>query len=111
MKLAARLTWLLLLPSNACAYPAVDAAAVKTQANVVCEFALQSAHAHADPFNDITLDAIFTDPRGMARRVPAFWAGGNVWKLRYASPLVGTHAYRTECSDPSDGGLNGVIGQ
>jgi len=46
-----------------------------------------------DPFNDITLDVIFTDPAGVRRRVPAFWAGGRGWKVRYASPLVGTHSF------------------
>ena len=83
----------------------------RTGANVVLEIDLKSAKPHADPFNDLMVDAIFTDPAGNARRVPAFWAGGNVWKVRYASGVLGTHSYRTECSDASDVGLNGVAGK
>jgi hypothetical protein len=85
--------------------------ASKTPANIATEIDFSRAKAHADPFNGLTLDVIFTDPAGTVRRVPAFWAGGKVWKVRYASGVVGTHAYRTECSDISDAGLNGVAGK
>ncbi len=63
-----------------------------------------------DPFNELTLDVIFTDPGGVTRRVPAFWDGGKVWKVRYASPIAGVHRFRSECSDPADTGLHGVEG-
>src|SRR4029078_10879940 len=43
-------------------------------------------------------------------RVPAFWAGGKTWKVRYASPAVGTHQFRSDCSDARDMGLHGVTG-
>src|SRR5205085_2823828 len=66
---------------------------------------------HPDPFNTIELDVTFTAPDGKAVRVPAFWAGGAVWRVRYSSPQVGTHTYRTRCSDPGDRGLHGLEGQ
>jgi hypothetical protein len=56
------------------------------------------------------MDVVFIDPQGGQWRVPAFWAGGKVWKVRYASPLVGTHSYRTECTEPTDRGLHGISG-
>jgi hypothetical protein len=90
---------------------AEDASQKKSQANVVQEITFRSSRAHPDPFNDLTLEAIFTDPSGTTRRVPAFWAGGDVWKVRYASPIVGVHAWRTECSDDSDPGLHGITGR
>ena len=62
----------------------------------------------ANPFVDITLDVVFTDPEGGTKRVPAFWAGGNQWKVRYASPVVGMHAYRSTCSDADAAGLHDV---
>ncbi len=65
---------------------------------------------HADPFNEVTLDVILTEPSGTTRRVPAFWAGGTMWKARYASPLPGTHRWRSECNDLSDAGLHGATG-
>jgi hypothetical protein len=82
-----------------------------TQANVMVEVAFRSSRAYADAFNQITLDVIFTTPDGAKLRVPAFWAGGKVWKVRYASPLLGLHRFRTECVGSRDKGLNGVTGR
>lgn len=65
---------------------------------------------HADPFNDIELNVVFMTPKGAARRVPAFWAGGQTWRVRYSSALPGSHRFRTECSDTTDDGLHKVTG-
>jgi hypothetical protein len=83
----------------------------QTQSNVMVEMPFIAGRPHNDPFNDVTLDVIFKDPAGQDLRVPAFWAGKNVWKVRYASPTVGVHAFRTECSDAADPGLHGVTGK
>ncbi|HXP61357.1 MAG TPA: DUF4038 domain-containing protein [Dongiaceae bacterium] len=85
--------------------------ALKTEANVMVEVAFKSSRTYADPFNQVTLDVTFTDPRGAALRVPAFWAGGNAWKARYASPVAGTHSFRSECSELQDEGLHGITGK
>ncbi|MCC7491059.1 MAG: DUF4038 domain-containing protein [Fimbriimonadaceae bacterium] len=66
--------------------------------NHVAEFAFQADPGAADPFHDVQLDALVTDPAGVTRRVPAFWAGGDVWRVRYSSPLVGEHRLVTECA-------------
>lgn len=42
--------------------------------------------------------------------MPAFWDGGQVWKVRYASSRIGTHRFQTICSDSADHGLSGVYG-
>ncbi len=81
-----------------------------TPANVATEITFTAANAYADPFNDVTLDVVFTDPEGTSRRVPAFWAGGDQWKVRYASPLPGEHAWRSDCSASDDAGLHGRAG-
>ncbi|HEV2295279.1 MAG TPA: DUF4038 domain-containing protein [Tepidisphaeraceae bacterium] len=70
-----------------------------TEANHVREWSFTAAKAYADPFNEVELDAVFTTPDGKQVRIPAFWAGGQTWKLRYASSVVGKHAFRTICSD------------
>ena len=85
--------------------------AVQTQANVMADIAFQATAKHEDPFNDVRLDVVFTDPAGRQNRVPAFWAGKNVWKVRYASPILGRHTFRTECVPTADDGLNGVTGE
>ncbi len=82
-----------------------------TEANVPVEIDLVARTPHADPFNDLTLDVVFTDPTGTSRRVPAFWAGGPKWKARYASSLAGSHHWRSECSDTSDRGLHEIEGR
>lgn len=82
-----------------------------TAANVVVEIPLEATADHADPFNTLEVDAIFTDPGGREWRVPAFWAGGRSWKVRYASPSLGVHRFRTECRGVTDPGLGGVEGQ
>src|ERR1700722_8700699 len=81
---------------------------IKTQANIPAEVVFHATGKHADPFNDVTMDVIFSNPDGVPYRVPAFWDGGNVWKARYASPLLGAHTYVTKCAE--DPGLNGVRG-
>src|SRR5690242_3684175 len=72
---------------------------MRTQANVMIEIPFTSPRSFNDPFNEVTLDVLFTDPTGKEFRVPAFWAGGNSWKVRYASPTAGTHRYRPEGAD------------
>jgi hypothetical protein len=74
------------------------------------EMTLTAARTYSDPFNQVELDAVFVDPKGHLLRVPAFWDGGQTWKVRYASPLPGTHRFHTECSQADDGGLNGLSG-
>ena len=85
-------------------------ATLRSQANVPMEIIFTAQRPHTDPFNEITLDVTFIDPSGALRKVPAFWAGGEKWKVRYASPLIGTHRWRSECSDASDAGLHAVEG-
>jgi hypothetical protein len=96
-------------------FVAVAAAAqeqiLRTDANVMVEMTFTARHSHADPFNEVVLDVYFTTPLGREMRVPAFWDGGEVWKARYASPEVGSHAFHTVCSDAEDGGLQGIKGR
>jgi hypothetical protein len=80
------------------------------ETNVPVEIAFEAVGDHADSFNTIEVDAVFTDPAGRQIRVPAFWAGGRSWKARYASPLAGVHRFRTECRGWHDPGLVGVAG-
>jgi hypothetical protein len=85
-----------------------QAQAVSTPANVMVELSWTSKVDRTDPFNQETLDVVFTEPGGKSRRIPAFWAGGKTWKARYASPVVGFHRYKTVSSDGDD--LNGIEG-
>lgn len=89
-----------------------QAAAVdSTEANLVVELSFKTEKPHAHPFKKVNLDVVFTDREGTQKTVPAFWAGGDQWKVRYASPVVGTHRYRTQCNDAEDAGLHGIEGR
>jgi hypothetical protein len=77
--------------------------------HVPAEWTFLSGRKYADPFNEVELDAVFTGGGG-TWRVPAFWAGSNRWRVRFAPPAPGTYRFRTECSVSSDRGLHGREG-
>jgi len=79
-------------------------------ARCVTEWAYTSGKAYADPFNDVELDVVFTDPQGREQRVPAFWAGEQTWRVRYAPPVAGRYTYRTVSNDPANPDLHGQSG-
>ncbi len=81
-----------------------------TPQNCVTEWSYSSERAYPDPFNDIELDVLFTNPKGEQQKVPAFWAGEQTWGVRYASSEIGTHHYRTLCSDTTNTALHGQEG-
>jgi len=70
---------------------------------------VQIQKAYADPFNDVTLDVTFVNG-ATSLTMPAFWDGGNTWKVRFAPTLTGTWTYSTSCSNTADTGLNNQIG-
>jgi hypothetical protein len=74
------------------------------------EWSFSSTKTYADPFHDLQLDVIVSDPRGNERRMPAFWAGGQAWKVRYAPAQPGRYHYRTICSDASNADLHDQTG-
>ena len=74
------------------------------------EIVFTATQDYLDAFHEVTLDALFETPQGCTLRVPAFWAGDRVWKVRYASPLVGTHRWRSACSVTADRGLHDLSG-
>ncbi len=84
--------------------------AARTQANVMVEITFTASQDYRDAFHEVTLDALFETPQGRTLKVPAFWAGGRTWKVRYASPAAGTHRWRSVCSVPADRGLDGLSG-
>ncbi len=72
----------------------------------VFEITLTSTRAYANPFTDVGVTAVFTGPAGLALTRPAFWDGGDTWKVRVAFPELGRWTYRVSASDPANAGLN-----
>lgn len=75
------------------------------------ELSFSSKERYADPFNEVEVCAVFADPDGEEKVVPAFWAGGNLWRVRYTSNKLGEHSFRTVCSDESNMALHGQEGK
>ena len=78
--------------------------------NSATEWSFSSAKTYRDPFNEVDVDVIVESPDGSELRVPAFWAGEQTWRVRFASPIVGTHSYRSVCSDEGNSDLHGQKG-
>ena len=74
------------------------------------EWGFESVATYADPFNDVVLDVLVTDPDGREVRVPTFWAGDQSWRVRFAAAKLGVHRWRTDCSDRSNPDLHGREG-
>jgi hypothetical protein len=75
----------------------------------VFEIALTSSKAYTDPFNQVEVYAAFSGPDGKIINRPAFWDGGNTWKIRFAPTTTGEWKMTTTCSDKTNSGLNGII--
>jgi hypothetical protein len=103
---------LLMLIPLVCLFAALpgEAEGDTVHANCVYERQFTSHKSYADPFHDITLDVKFSGPGGSHWLVPAFWAGGQSWKVRFAASRPGRYTYRSICSDANNHDLNGRKG-
>jgi hypothetical protein len=62
-------------------------------------------------FDDVFVDFIFQGPDKSQLKVPAFWDGGNVWKVRFSLPKTGIWTYQSICSDITNADLHGKTGK
>jgi hypothetical protein len=86
--------------SSALAQERVAAAGTPT------EWSYSSGKQYPDPFNQVDLDVVVTLPSGEKERVPAFWAGGSTWRVRYAPPAPGEYHIQSVCSDKANKDLH-----
>lgn len=71
-----------------------------------------SETSYENPYMDVEMHAIFLHDNGTSIIRPAFWDGGETWKIRFASPLSkGTWKYVTTCSDMLNSGLHNQSGE
>ena len=87
-------------PGGGCGYTRrMDLAARNGSVYRIAEWSLESAVERDDPFNQVTVDLLVTDPSGREQSIPAFWAGGREWRARYAPARAGRHLVNSRCSD------------
>lgn len=79
--------------------------------NVPVELAFDSTASYEDMSSEIEVDVLFTGGDGSEWRVPAFWAGGTAFRVRFAAPTPGRYTYRTICSNAGDSGLHDQTGE
>jgi len=72
----------------------------------VFETSYKTAKAYTNAFMDVEVDVVFKQGEKQWK-VPAFWAGGDTWKVRFAPPAQGDYTYRVECTDKANAELNG----
>lgn len=89
---------------------AVPAQAAENSPLAVVELSFGAQETYADPYNQLEVDVTFQNGAGASWRVPAFWAGGNDWKVRFSAP-PGDYSYESSASNPDDAGLHGVTGE
>ena len=82
-----------------------------TQTNVPVEISFTSTSVYNDIFNEIEVDVIFTSPSGKEWKVPAFWAGDNIFRVRFSALESGLYTYRSICSNLQDSGLHARTGE
>ncbi|MBS3763343.1 MAG: DUF4038 domain-containing protein [Planctomycetes bacterium] len=90
--------------------PKKDGTVSKAFTNKPMEIALNAEQSYVDIFNEVEVDVVFEDEGGSSWRVPAFWAGDNTYRARFAAPEPGCYTWRSECSNPGDGGFHGQTG-
>jgi hypothetical protein len=83
----------------------IATSAMGVQQWAVFETSFTSAQKYANPFTDVQVDVVFRNG-DQQWLVPAFWAGGDKWTVRFAPPVQGNYTYQVKCSDPANRDLN-----
>lgn len=79
---------------------------------VASEISFSSTKDYYVPFYDIDFDVIFTHKEtGTELKVPGFWDGGKIFKVRFALTKTGEWSYVTVCSDTANEGLHNKTGK
>ena len=76
-----------------------------TEVNTVFETSFESSKDYDNPFMEVEVDVTFSKD-DQSWKIPAFWDGGETWKVRFAPPEEGEYTYRAVATDESDEGLN-----
>src|SRR5690242_8582471 len=74
------------------------------------ELTLAASAGHANPYTDLIAWIDFTHETGRQVRRPAFWDGGQTWRVRFAPSLPGRWSWQAS-SDPADAAIALQAGQ
>ena len=74
------------------------------------EITLVSDKVYSDPFNEADVELLLWG-NGRLYKIPAFWDGGNIWRVRFACPTEGIWYFETVCTDSENLSLHKVTGK
>jgi Protein of unknown function (DUF4038)/Domain of unknown function (DUF5060)/Putative collagen-binding domain of a collagenase len=74
------------------------------------EAAFKSSINYSNPFVEASLSIDFVSPLGETNRVPGFWDGEKIWRVRFSPDIPGRWNFTTRCSDRANSGLNKQTG-
>ena len=80
----------------------------KVMKTEMLELTFEAKNSYANPYKEAQATLTLKSPDGKTILAPAFWDGGNVWKVRFAPVKVGTWSFQSHSKDP---GLDGKIGR
>jgi hypothetical protein len=64
------------------------------------EVALSTERRYHVPYVEVEVTGIFISPTGKELRLPGFWDGAQIWKIRFAPTEPGLWRFRTESNEP-----------
>jgi hypothetical protein len=79
--------------------------------NSVYEISFTADGEFANPYTDVVASATFENGAGEVITRPAFWDGGNTWKVRFSGPKAGDTWRWQTTAEPAVGGLHDQRGQ
>ena len=75
------------------------------------ELHLASSIPYTAPYAEVDVTVTFTGPDGKEIVRPAFWDGGELWKVRFAPTALGIWGWGSVCTDMGNAGLHGRSGE
>ncbi len=72
--------------------PSTGASAVEAVVGTMFETSFTTTKAYANPFVDVDVDVVFVNGKSQWR-VPAFFAGDGIWKVRFTPPAAGEYRF------------------
>lgn len=76
------------------------------------EIMLTSTATYQNAYKDVDVWAVFWNEKGDSLKRPAFWDGGQIWKVRFAPPdFDGSWKWKSYASNEKDNGLHGKFGK
>ena len=90
--------------------PETEKLITSTETWITNEMTFIASKTAKDPLNTQTFDVEFTNGHKTIK-MPGFWDGQKIWRVRFSLPSEGTWIYKTVFSDTTDSGVHNKTGK